>query len=110
MSDATLLKLEAKFFANSIREEQAADTVEELGVEFDRLRKRMRKVDRKVDRRTHEGSRLFNKVMNTRATTLAGLLVKVRVRERWNTDDEKSEITILESLVADIKAMGGDVS
>jgi hypothetical protein len=48
--------------------------------------------------------------MKTRAKSLTGLLVKVRVRARWNTDDEASEATILKSLVADIKAMAGDAS
>ncbi|PSJ53661.1 hypothetical protein [Pseudaminobacter soli (ex Li et al. 2025)] len=110
MSDATLLRLEAKFNANSDREEQAGDRIEELEAKFDRLRKRIRKTDQKLDRRTREGSLLFDKIMKTRATTLAGLLVKVRVRERWNTDDEKTEITILKSLVADLKAMGEERS
>ncbi|PSJ57404.1 hypothetical protein [Pseudaminobacter soli (ex Li et al. 2025)] len=108
MSDATLLRLEAKFNANSDREEQAGDRIEELEAEFDRLRKRIRKTDQKLDRRTQEGSRLFDKIMSTRATTLAGLLVKVRVRDRWATDDEHTEITILKSLVADLKAIAGE--
>lgn len=106
MTDAALLKLEARFNANSDREERAADKVETFEAEIDRLRKRMRKAERKHDRRTEAGSRLFSKVMATRATTIAGMMVKVRVRERWNTDDQESEVTILNSLVADIKAMG----
>ncbi|PSJ55785.1 hypothetical protein [Pseudaminobacter soli (ex Li et al. 2025)] len=108
MSDAALLKLEAKFNANSDREEQAGDRIEELEADLDRLRKRIHKTDQKLDRRTREGSRLFDKIMNMRATTLAGMMVKVRVRDRWNTDDEKTEITILKSLVADIKAIAGE--
>lgn len=108
MSDATLLELEAKFNANSDREEQAADKVEAFEAEIDRLRKRMSKAERKHDRRTEDGSRLFDKVMATRATTIAGLMVKVRVRERWNTDDRETEVTILQSLVADIKGIGNE--
>ena len=105
MSDTTLLKLEAEFNANSEREVQAGDKVGELEAQFDRLRKRMRKAERKEDRRTQEGARLFNKVMETRADSLEGMFAKVRVRERWNTDEETSEIAILKSLIADMKAM-----
>jgi chromosome segregation ATPase len=108
MSDATLLRLEAKFNANSDREDQAGDRIEELDAKIDRLRRRIRKADRRLDRRTREGSRLFDKIMSTRATTLAGLLVKVRVRDRWATDDEATEITILKSLIADLKAIAGE--
>lgn len=105
MSDASLLKLEAEFNANSEREAQAGDKVAELEAEFDRLRKRMRKAERRENRRTQEGARLFNKVMETRADSLEGMFAKVRVREWWNTDEEISEITILKSLIADMKAM-----
>ncbi|MHA6687777.1 hypothetical protein [Mesorhizobium sp. A556] len=103
MSDANLLRLEAKFLANRNLEEQAADSVEDLDAEFDRLRKRMRKAQRKLERKTQDGARLFEKIMDTRATTLAGLLVKMR--DGWSSDDESSEIAILRSLMADMKAM-----
>jgi chromosome segregation ATPase len=104
-ADAKLLRLEAEFNANSDREERAADKLDEIDAEIDRLRKRMRRVDRKLDRRTQEGSRLFDKIMATRAKSLDGMLAKVRVRKRWNTDDETSEIAILKSLVKDLQRM-----
>jgi hypothetical protein len=34
----------------------------------------------------------------------------VKVRRRWNADDEARETTILKSLVADVKAMVGGAS
>ncbi|SFJ57329.1 hypothetical protein [Aerobium aerolatum] len=105
MSDASLLKLEAEFNANSERKVQAGDKVAELEAAFDRLRKRMRKAERKEGRRTQEGARLFNKVMETRADSLEGMFAKVRVRERWNTDEEASEIATLKSLIADLRAL-----
>ena len=105
MSDKTLLKLEAAFNANSDREIQAGDKVRRLEGEFDRLRNRMRKAERKEDRQTREGARLFKKVMKTRADSLEGMFAKVRIRERWNTDEETSEVAVLKSLVADMKAM-----
>ena len=105
MSDATLLKLEEAFNANSDRELQAGDKVRKLEAEFDRLRKRMRKAERREDHRTREGARLFKKVMETRADSLEGMFAKVRIRERWNTDEETSEVAVLKSLVADMKSM-----
>lgn len=105
MSDGSLLKLEAEFNANSDREDQAASRVEALEAEFNRLRKRMRKAEQKLDRLTQTGSRLFQKIMTTRASSLEGMSAKARVRERWNTDQEASEITILKSLIADVRAI-----
>jgi hypothetical protein len=35
------------------------------------------------------------------------MLAKLRVRERWSTDDEASEIAILKSLVKDMQGMSG---
>ncbi len=33
------------------------------------------------------------------------MLAKMRVRKRWNTDEEASEIAILKSLVKDLRAI-----
>jgi hypothetical protein len=95
MSDGALLRLEAEFNVASAREEKGADGVEELEAEIDRLeaefqrerriiRDRINKAEAKKDRRTEEASRLFAKIMKTRATSLAGMLAKVRVRKLWN--------------------------
>lgn len=106
-ADAKLLRLEAEFIKAGDREEDAADRVEEFVAEIDRLRKRMRKADQKLHRRTRETERLFQKVMETRANSLDGMLAKVRVRQRWNADDETSEIAALKSLVKDLVRMAG---
>lgn len=105
MSDAVLLRLEAKFNANSDREERAANEVEALEAESNRLRKRIRKAERKLHRLTQKGSRLFQEVLAARASSLEGAITKVRIRDRWNTDEEASEIAILRSLIVDLRAL-----
>ncbi|RWF67311.1 hypothetical protein [Mesorhizobium sp.] len=67
----------------------------------------MRKAEDKGARREIALERAFKRVMKARAKTLKGLVAKVKVRHRWNADDEASEATILKSLVADIEAMEG---
>ena len=91
MSDATLLRLEAKFM--------------EANDQWDAATARTAAAEKEEERTAAEVSRLFDSIMKTRATTLAGLLVKMRVRERWNTYEEASELAILKSLIADMKAM-----
>lgn len=103
--DAKLRRLEAEFHATRDREEKAVDRRQELEVKIDRMVGLMRKAERKVDRRTQEASRLFNKVMETRAKSLEGMLAKVRVRESWSGDDEQSERAVLKSLVKDLERM-----
>ncbi|MER8396027.1 hypothetical protein NKH10_30020 [Mesorhizobium sp. M1340] len=104
-TDAKLLRLEAKFNAADDRRKQATATTAELEEELDRLMSLVRKAEEKEAKKAAATARAFDRVMEARARSLAGLLVKVRVRKRWNTDDEESEITILKSLVADIEAM-----
>lgn len=104
-ADAKLLRIEAEFIAASDLEEEAADRVEKFVTEIDRLRKRMRKADQKLHRRTQETDRLLQKIMQTPAKSLDGMLAKLRVRKRWNTDDEASEIAVLKSLVKDLMRM-----
>lgn len=91
MSDATLLRLEAKFNAASDRWDAATEM--------------MAAAEREESQAAAAVGVIFERVMKTRATTLAGLLVKMRVRERWNADEEASELAILKSLIADMKAM-----
>lgn len=106
MSDATLARLEAKFNASSDRWDAATDNTDKIERLAERVRARREKAEESEQRDADAVETLFDQVMNARATTLAGLLVKVRVRDRWSTDDEQSEIAILHSLVADLKAMG----
>ncbi|RWB94626.1 MAG: hypothetical protein EOQ56_30810 [Mesorhizobium sp.] len=103
--DAKLLRLEAKFNAADNRRKDATARTAELEEEVDRLMSLVRKAEHTEAKKAAATARAFERVMQTRAKSLAGLLIKVRVRERWNTDDEESEITILKSLVADIEAM-----
>ncbi|MER9972023.1 hypothetical protein [Mesorhizobium sp. M0060] len=105
-TDAKLLRLEAKFRAADDRRKEATARTAELEEEVDRLMAIVRKAEEKEAKKAAATARAFDRVMHTRARSLAGLLAKVRVRTLWNTDDEESEITILKSLVADIEAMG----
>ncbi|RWC04304.1 MAG: hypothetical protein EOQ56_04810 [Mesorhizobium sp.] len=108
-ADAKLLRLEAKFSAADDRRKEATAKTANLEEQVDRLMSLVRKAEEREAKRAAATARAFDRVMRTRAKSLAGLLAKVRVRARWNTDDEESEITILHSLVADIEAMAGDV-
>ncbi|MER9634256.1 hypothetical protein [Mesorhizobium sp. M0228] len=111
--DARLLRLEAKFNAASDRWNAATDRTAKLEEELEerlrslrsRLMSRIAKAEKKEENRAAAFSRALDKVMKTRAKTIEGLAVKVRVRERDYCDDEDLEITILRSLVDDIKAM-----
>ncbi|RWO94571.1 MAG: hypothetical protein EOQ98_30365 [Mesorhizobium sp.] len=114
-ADAKLLRLEAKFNAASDRWNAASDRTGKLAAELDerlrslksRLISRIAKAEKKEEKRAAAFGRAFDRVMKTRARTIDGLAAKVRVRERDYTDDEAREITILNSLVEDIKAMTG---
>jgi len=103
--DAKLLRLAAEFKAADDRRRNATAKTAELEAELDRLGSRIRKAEKKEAKKAAATARAFNRVMNTRAKSLEGLLAKVKVRRRWNIDDEASELQILKSLVADIKAM-----
>ncbi|KQZ80903.1 hypothetical protein ASD64_11475 [Mesorhizobium sp. Root157] len=112
-SDNHLLRLEAKFFVRSDEWDEATATTAKIEETFDRLlsrlekrrRSRVHKTEREEEGRAAAVSRLFFKIMKTRANGLAGILAKVRVYERWNADDEDSEGTFFKSLMKDIKAM-----
>ncbi|MER8581730.1 hypothetical protein NKG95_24075 [Mesorhizobium sp. M1423] len=116
--DAKLLRLEAKFNAASDRWNEATDRTAKLEEELEEAIKRLRsrlmsriaKAEKKEEKRAAAFGRALDKVMKTRAKTIEGLAVKVRVRERDYTDDENLEIVILKSLVDDIKAMAGGVT
>ncbi|TIO36544.1 hypothetical protein [Mesorhizobium sp.] len=107
--DAKLLRLEAELNAASDRWNRATSRTAELEDELDeaivRLRSRLAKAEQKEEKKAAAFGRAFAKVMKTRAKTIEGLSAKVRVRERDYTDDEDREITILKSLVDDIKAI-----
>jgi len=103
--DAKLLRLAAEFKAADDRRRNATARTAEIEAELDRLGSRIRKAEKKETTKAAATARAFNRVMNTRAKSLEGLLAKVKVRRRWNMDDEASEVQILKSLVADIKAM-----
>ncbi|MER9870836.1 hypothetical protein NKJ35_27285 [Mesorhizobium sp. M0136] len=107
--DAKLLRLESKFNSASDKWNAATHRTAKLEDEFEvavkRLRSRIAKAEKKEENRAAAFSRALDKVMKTRAKTIEGLAAKVRVRERDYCDDEDLEITILRSLVDDIKAM-----
>jgi chromosome segregation ATPase len=103
--DAKLLRLEAEFNAANDRESKAGAKVDALDAKIDGLRARRDKTEEKQQRWTDEVARLLEKVMATRAKSLEGMLVKARVRERYNCDDEAREGMILDSIVKDLKRM-----
>jgi predicted nucleic acid-binding Zn-ribbon protein len=107
--DAKLLRLEAEFNAASDRWNAATDRTEALEEELEatisRLRSRLAKAEKKEEKKSQAFARALDRIIKTRAKSLEGLLVKVRVRERDYTDDEDLEVEILKSLVDDIKAM-----
>lgn len=105
MSDASLLRLEAEFNAANDRWDAATAKTAKLEDAVDHAKARLQKAEKTEAQDAEAADLLFDEIMNTRATTFAGLLVKVRVRDRFDTDDEKSETTILHSLIADIKAI-----
>lgn len=105
MTDAALLLLEAEFNASSDRWDAATDNTAKLEALAERIRNRREKAEESEQQDADAVERIFDQVMGTRATTLAGLMAKVRVRDRWNADDEKSEVTILHSLIEDLKAI-----
>ncbi|MFC3205170.1 hypothetical protein [Aquamicrobium soli] len=105
--DAKLLRLEAEFFAARDLEERTAEKVEKIEIEIDKLTSRLHRAEKRLERRTVRAGRLMEKIMSTRARTLAGMLAKVRVRKRWAGDDEESEKAALESLVKDLERMAG---
>ncbi|MER9631757.1 hypothetical protein [Mesorhizobium sp. M0296] len=109
-TDAKLLRLEAKFRAADDRRKEATAKTAELEEAVDRLMALVRKAEKKEAKKAATTARAFDRVMCTRARSLAGLLAKVRVRTRWNTDDEESEIAILRSIIADIEAMADEAS
>ena len=103
--DAVYTRRVAEFKAADDRRRNATARTAELEAAIDRLGSRIRKAEEKEAKKAAATARAFNRVMNTRAKSLEGLLAKVKVRRRWNIDDEASELQILKSLVADIKAM-----
>lgn len=110
--DTKLLRLVDELHASCDREDWGADKIEAIDKEIDqvraKLRKRLGKAEAKQERRTEKGSRLFDKIMATRAKSIDGMLAKVRARKRWNTDEWQIEKNILESLIADIKSIAKD--
>src|SRR5947208_9123170 len=96
--DAKLLRLAAEFKAADDRRRNATARTAEIEAELDRLGSRIRKAEKKEAKKAAATARAFNRVMNTRAKSLEGLLAKVKVRRRWNIDDEASELQILKSL------------
>ncbi|RWM21747.1 MAG: hypothetical protein EOR73_10055 [Mesorhizobium sp.] len=116
--DAKLLQLEKEFNAASDRWNAATDRTAKLDEELEerirslrsRLKSRLAKAEKKEEKRAAAFARAFDKVMKTQAKTVEGLAAKVRVRERDYCDDEDLEISILKSLVDDIKAMADETS
>ncbi|MER9128026.1 hypothetical protein NKH81_34440 [Mesorhizobium sp. M0959] len=112
--DAKVLRHAAEFIAADDRWQKATARTAELEAELtartaelkaalDRLRNRIRRAEKREAKNAAATAHAFRRVMRTRARSLDGLLAKVKVRRRWNTDDEASEALILKSLVADIE-------
>ncbi|WP_376704478.1 hypothetical protein RQ479_06280 [Mesorhizobium sp. ISC25] len=102
--DGKLLRLEAEFNLADDRRRAATAKTAEIEEELDRLMSRIRRAEKKEAIKAAATARAFSRVMRIRAKSMEGLLVKVRVRRRWNTDDEASEITS-SKVVADINAL-----
>lgn len=66
----------------------------------------LREVEDERERLISTAGDIAESLLDMRAQTLAGMLVKLRVHQRWTFN----EYEILESLTADIKAMAGGVS
>ncbi|MDX8480450.1 hypothetical protein RFN28_18560 [Mesorhizobium sp. VK24D] len=112
MTDKKLLRLEAKLNAASKRWNKATSRTaaaeeeeDRAKAEGDRAKVRREKAEAKEEKRAEAFGRARDRLMNTRAKSLKGLLAKVRAREVDYCDDEVLEIEFLKSLVADIKAM-----
>src|SRR5437016_2522171 len=94
--------------------EAAADRVEELEGLFQNAGHRhfhddMLAAELKQDRLTEAADDLARAILDTRASTPAGMMVKLRVNDTWPGTYEDDEL--LASLVADIRAIAaGDAS
>lgn len=104
--DAELLRIEKKVNAASDRWKEASDQTAKLEEEENRLRSRRERAEKKEDKRSEAFVRVRDRVLETRAKSLDGLMVKVRVRELDYCDDPDLEVDFLKSLVEDIKAIG----
>ncbi|TPI15758.1 hypothetical protein FJW06_05380 [Mesorhizobium sp. B4-1-3] len=104
-SDRKLLRLEAKLNAASRRWNKATTRTAAAEKEEERATARREKAEEKEVETAAAFARARDRLMNTRAKSLKGLLVKVRAREVDYSDDEALEVEILKSLVADLKAM-----
>ncbi|MGX7873229.1 hypothetical protein ACVDG5_010930 [Mesorhizobium sp. ORM6] len=112
-SDAELLRLEAEFIAADAAMEAALDRVEELEGLFQSTGHRhfhddMLEADLKHDRLTQAAAALAREILDTRASTPAGMMVKLRVNDTWPGTYEDDEL--LASIVADIRAIAGGAS
>lgn len=112
MTDKKLLRLEAKLNAASRRWNKATartaaaeEEEDRAKAEQNRARARREKAEEKEEKRAEAFAHARNRLMDTRAKSLRGLLVKVRAREVDYCDDPALEVELLKSLVADIKAM-----
>ncbi|MBZ9732238.1 hypothetical protein LB534_00110 [Mesorhizobium sp. CA18] len=111
MTDKKLLRLEVKLNAASrcwnkatARTAAAEEEEDRAEVEQNRARTRREKAEEKEEKRAEAFVRAHDRLMNTRAKSFKGLLVKVRAREVDYCDDPALDVEFLKSLVADIKA------
>ncbi|MEI9403576.1 hypothetical protein [Mesorhizobium argentiipisi] len=105
MSDEKLFRLDAEFKAAYASMDAAADRVEELEGLFQstgqgHFHDDMLEAELKQARLTEAAAAIAREILTTRASSLVGMKVKLRVNETWQGTYEDDEL--LKSLVADI--------
>jgi hypothetical protein len=109
VGDANLLQLDAEFSAAYAAVDATADRVEELEGLFQSTGQQhfhddMLEAELKQDRLTEAAAAIAREILATRASTPAGLMVKIRVNDTWLGTYEDDDL--LASIVADVRAMG----
>jgi len=99
--DVKLLRLDFEFHAAYAAMNAAADRVEEL--EKQGRKKLMRAAESELEGLTGATDAIARKILATRASTPAGMMVKLRVNDTWPGTYEDDEL--LASIIADIRAI-----
>ena len=104
-SDAELFRLEAEFNEACVLWEAAGESVDD--VEWENRRKALSAAIAEVDRTCAVVSALAYRIMDMRAHTPAGILLKLRVEHAWSMDEDweqEQENVVRASIKADLEA------
>jgi hypothetical protein len=104
--DADLLRLDFEFHAAFVAMDAAADRVEEF--EKQGRKKLMLAAEGELEKLTEAAAAIARQILASRASTPAGMMVKLSVNDTWSGTYEDDEL--LESFVADIRAIAGGAS